>query len=572
MSYGTNLDLVKTQAKRIGSLSWNDLLEWVHDLGAEIQAGSKTAEKDLEDLWYWRCATDIELFTAAYFAHYCQYNFNQFHRDEFASYEFMEAAIRRVRAAPRGYAKSTLKALVKPIHDVCYGLEKFIVLISNTQDQSNQKLRDIRSEVLENPDLAADYNLHFKTRKPGETQFTVYAGKHACLFQSYGSGVEIRGIRFGAFRPSKVIIDDGENSEEVLNEALRKKFEDWFFTVPSQIGSNNTNIEVIGTVLHPDSLLKKLLKNPAYDGKLYKSVIDWSTREDLWNQWTKIYTDLDDPQRMNDAQKFYEVNEKELLRGTKVLWPEKEPYLFLMKELIEKGRRAFMKEKQNEPIGGDEALFELFHYYRETSEGFLIEGKNILIPWKDLKDKDGKWLNAYGVIDPCAGQTKAKANKLSDFACLLSGIKDPKGRLFVHQDWTKRAPPTKQISEVFEHHIEFNYQKFGVETNLFRNLLLPNLVAERKRIESETKKLVKLPFYDIENIENKEKRIYTLEPKVTHGWILFNRSLSQEFMGQHEAYPHVDHDDGPDALEMLWGLVNNRYKAASVSVDAIGGR
>lgn len=508
----------------------------------------------------------------AYFPHYCQHPFNEFHRDLFSTIGFMETAVRRARAAPRGYAKSTLTALIKPIHDVCFSLEKYIVIISNTQDQANQKLRDIRTEVFTNARLVADFGIHFKVRTPGETQYTLYCGDHACMFTSYGAGVEIRGIRFGASRPTKIICDDSEHSEEVLNESIRKKYEDWYFQVVSQIGNEHTNIDFIGTILHPESLLKKLTKNAAYDSKIYKSVIAWSDRQDLWDQWTRIYTDLENPNRKAESDLFYRQNEKDLLKGTKVLWPEKEPYLYLMKELVEKGRRAFFKEKQNEPIGGDEVLFEKLHYYRETSEGILIESSGVVLPWSDFRSKEGKYFNAYGVIDPCTGQTKARAGKSSDYACIPTGLTDHKGRLFVHRDWTKRAAPTKQIDAMFDLHSEFDYQKFGVETNLYRNLLLPNMVAERKRREQETKKIIRLPFYDIEQVENKEKRIYTLEPKVSHGWILFNRALSEEFMRQLEAFPHGDHDDCPDSLEMLWGLVNNRYKAAGVSVDAMGGR
>ena len=83
---------------------------------------------------------------------------------------------------------------------------------------------------------------------------------------------------------------------------------------------------------------------------------------------------------------------------------------------------------------------------------------------------------------------------------------------------------------------------------------------------------MKIPFYDIENRDKKEKRIFTLEPKVSNNWILVNKRLSVEFMDQMEQFPNGDHDDGPDALEMLWGLVNNRYKASPLSLDARGDR
>ena len=536
-------------------------------------------EHEIKAALLWRMATDKELFAAKYFPHYCKYPFNEFHRDMFNDSDFDKRAIRFAGAAPRGTAKSTVIALIEPIHDVCYGLENYIIVISNTQNQSDQKLADIRNEILTNTALVDDYGIHFRTKKPGETQYTVYCGDHACRFESYGAGVEIRGVRFGEHRPTKILLDDAEHSEEVLNEAIRKKYEDWFKESVSKLGSNDTNIKVVGTILHRESLLNHILKNPAYTGKIYKAIVKWSPRQDLWNKWTALYTNLDNPTRFIEAQEFYNQNEVAMLAGTQVLWPEKEPYLFLMKELIEIGKRAFMKEKQNAPMGGDDALFENVHWYRETADGFLIESTGKLIPWDKLKDRKGQWLNSYGVIDPATGQTKAKQGKLGDFSCILTGISDGvpdltghKNRLFVHADSTKRMGPSKFIKEVFEHYLVYDYQKFGVETNLYRDLLLPNLVAERKRREVETKRAIHLPFYDIENVDNKEKRIYTLEPKTTHGWILFNRALSQEFIGQLEAFPHGDHDDAPDALEMLWGLVNNRFKPSAVSMDAMGAR
>lgn len=558
-------DLTSRTIQEIGALTRDQFLAVLQDLET---SGTKS---EIQRYIWARFATDVESFAAYYFSHYCQHDFNELHRDLFTNTSFAQRAIRRVRGAPRGYAKSTLEAFIKPIHDVCYGLESFILMVSNTQSQADQKLADIRTEILTNTELANDYGIHFKTKKPGTTKYILYRQNYACLFASVGAGAEVRGVRFGRYRPTKIICDDMEHSEEVNNEALRKKYSDWFFQVISKLGTKTTNISVIGTVLHPESLLSDLTKNPAYDAKIYKAIKKWSERQDLWDKWTKIYTDLDNPNRKEQADEFYRKNEWELLRGTDVLWNSYESYLDLMKEMIEIGRRAFMKEKQNEPLAGDEILFEKILFYRETSEGLLIEHSGKVVPWDEFKSADGKFLNAYGVLDPAAGQDKQKPGRQSDFAAQLAGLKDRVGRLFVHHDWLERISPTRQIERIFDADEIYDFQKFGVEINLFRNLMMPNIAAERKRREEKLKRTIKVDFYEIENTENKQKRIFTLEPKVTHGWILFNRSLSQTFMRQLESFPHGDHDDGPDALEMLWGLVNNRYKIGGLN-KAVGAR
>lgn len=513
---------------------------------------------DLDDEWcsavYYRCATDIEAFSTIFFPTYTKFPFNTFHLDAFGNYKYGERNIRRADGAPRGFAKSTVKVLFKPIHDICYKLEKFIVIISNTEQQTIQKLRDIQAELIGNDLLIRVYGRLIRGRKNGTTDFIAYNGDHQCRLLALGSGTEMRGIRFGDVRPTKILLDDVEHSEEVENEALREKMENWYDDVISKIGDGDTNIEIVGTVLHQKSLLKRLLKNPRYQSNLYQAVISWADRRDLWDKWTEIYCNLDDDNRLANALKFYNENQLEMDKGVEVLWPEKEPYYRLQEEIIENGLRSFMKEKQNDPMSDTEKIFppESIWWYEETEQGLLIEKTNTLIPWHNL--------TAFGSIDPATGQTKASTKKKSDFAAIVCGYQDLKKRLFVHHDFLKRVAPSVFISEIFNLHERFEFYKFGVETNLFRNLLLANIKAERDRLEKEKGKPILIKFYDIDLVENKEKRIYSLEPKVFHGHILFNKKgLSREFMDQLYDFPKGVHDDGPDALEMLWGLVNNKY-------------
>lgn len=513
-----------------------------------------------------RMATDLELYTVVFFPHYCELEFNQFHRDIFSTFKFGARSLRDVGAAPRGSAKSTLKTLIKPLHDVCYHIERFILIISNTGPLAAQKLKDIRAEILANDDLVSVFGIGFATKNPGETQFLVTCGEHKTYFLAVGRGSQVRGARFGPWRPSKIICDDVEFSEEVNNEQIRTKTENWFFEDVVKVGDHQTNIDFVGTVLHPQALLSKLLRNPAYDGKIYQSVISWSAREDLWQQWREIYTNIENTKRVAESDLFFKINEKEMLRGTKVLWPEKEPYLYLMKEMVEIGRRAFMKEKQNAPLGADEPGFDTIHWYRARNDGIVLEQNDQFIPWKDVKHA------AYGAIDPSTGKKKAKGGKLGDYASLAACYMSPNGRLLVHEDWTKRAGPTKQIQQIFEFHKRYQFVKFGVEINLYRELLMTNIVEERKRLERESGQLLKIPFYEIEQTENKTERIFRLEPRISHGWMVFNRALSEEFKQMIENFPHGEHDDAPDVAEMLWGLTHNRYEASSVSIDIMAGR
>lgn len=519
------------------------------------------SEKEYEETLYDICSFNLEIFSIAYFPHYCTLEPSQFHEDYYDHPRIGEKKLRSATAAPRGYAKTTHRALIRPIHDLCYGNEKFIIILSATDPLAIGKIKDIRDELLTNSDLRKAYKISFDSAKPGATGFVAYAGDHKIRYEGHGRGVEVRGLRWNQFRPSKIVLDDIEDSEEVNNEALRKKDEQWFQDVIGKLGDQGTSIEIIGTILHKQSLLAKTLKNPVYDGRIYRAIEKWSEREDLWVRWKEIYTNLDNPKRVEESEAFYRQNEAEMLRGTKVLWPARESYLDLQKEIIEFGMRSFRKEKQNDPVLDEDAVFTQFHWYTEEREGLRIEKSNILVPWSELEGQ------ARGALDPATGEVKPKAGKLGDYAAILTGYKDSKDRLFLHHAWMERKPPTVFIEQIFELHLRFKYHSFAVETNLFRNLLMQNIVTERKRLEQKDGKIIRIPFYEVENVENKRKRIYQLEPKVTHGWILFNRALSQVLLDQLEQFPHADHDDGPDALEMLWKLVQGVYKPAPMSIN-----
>jgi predicted phage terminase large subunit-like protein len=515
-----------------------------------------------------RCAYDLELFAQIYFPHYCRYRFNEFHSQFFQDHKYPQRNLRRVYIAPRGSAKSTTATLISPIHDLVFKREKFILIISHTQDQAIQKLKDIRSELVENDCLHNDFGNFFQSKMVNASEFTANCGNFSCKFKAVGTGTEIRGIRHKEARPTKIIFDDIEHSERVENEILRKKDAEYFFEVVSKVGSETTNIEGVGTILHEDSLLQKLSKNPIYETKLYKSIISWSDREDLWEQWRSIMMDLENPDRKTQAQAFYEQNKQEMLLNTKVLWPEKEDYLYLQNEILEIGKPAFLQEKQNEPINPEDRVFHQLHYYKKVPEGFYLELNQETVPFTELKNY------CFGALDPATGQTKPAQGAGSDFSCIVVGYLHPKtGRIFVDAEWTKVAPPSVFIQQVFNMNETFHFSKFAVEINLFRNLLMQDLVRERKEREKKAQgKLIQMPFYEIENNSPKRQRIFALEPKVSHGWIVFNRNLSQEFINQISQFPNAAHDDAPDALEMLYNLCHNKYPASPVSLDALGRR
>ena len=164
--------------------------------------------------------------------------------------------------------------------------------------------------------------------------------------EAIGSGKKIRGRRHRNWRPDLFVLDDVENDENVNTPEQRRKLKSWYDKAVSKAGDTYTDIMYIGTVLHYDSLLSKVLANARYRTKKYRAVISWAANQSLWDEWERIYTNLFDADHRENARTFYEANQEAMLEGTQVLWDEKFTYYDLMEMKVSEGMASFNSEMQ----------------------------------------------------------------------------------------------------------------------------------------------------------------------------------------------------------------------------------
>jgi hypothetical protein len=108
---------------------------------------------------------------------------------------------------------------------------------------------------------------------------------------SYAAGQNLRGVRHGKDRPTLIVADDLEDKLQVASEEQRSKLADWFNSTLLKAGTPETNVIVVGTVFHHDSLLSNLLdpaKSPGWKAMRYQAVETFSDRADLWERWGAI--------------------------------------------------------------------------------------------------------------------------------------------------------------------------------------------------------------------------------------------------------------------------------------------
>lgn len=169
-------------------------------------------------------------------------------------------------AAPRGHAKTTVLALAEPLFSAATRREPFTLIVSDTATQAEQRTSDLYAELLENDQLVRAYpHLALPERKDYESKrvkrstrdFITLGG---IRFTSAGAGQSLRGIKDRHQRPSRIIVDDLENDENVRTPEQREKLWDWFTkSLLNLPGAEGARITIIGTILHERSLLARLL-------------------------------------------------------------------------------------------------------------------------------------------------------------------------------------------------------------------------------------------------------------------------------------------------------------------------
>lgn len=173
-------------------------------------------------------------------------------------------------AAPRGFSKSTLVSFAYVIWAVIFKKYRFIVIISATDDLSEDLSQFIRLEFGDNPLILRDFGNLLKD-KGAEGDFIVNETR---IF-ARGKKQANRGFRYREHRPDLIILDDIEKDEESLSSSAVNKTIEIInrALVPSL--SPQGKLIAIGTILRKSSAFAKLVlnDNPYWEKKIFKALM-----------------------------------------------------------------------------------------------------------------------------------------------------------------------------------------------------------------------------------------------------------------------------------------------------------
>lgn len=218
--------------------------------------------------------------------------------------------------APRYHSKTTIKGFLIPIFQALEEPDTFVhyLHVQATDTKANAVNRSIQMEIEHNEELREIYGDLVGPRWTTE-QFVLSNG---VCFTAVGAGQSIRGINWLNRRPDYIMPDDLYDEKDIYNPEATEKKNAWFWSTlyPARAQGQRTSIQVTGTAISELDLMNRLEKLPHVKSRTFQALPKW------------------------DGHPLHEV---------KPLWPEKNSFHSLMRDMEGMTSTIFMREMQNEP-------------------------------------------------------------------------------------------------------------------------------------------------------------------------------------------------------------------------------
>ncbi|MEO5341656.1 MAG: phage terminase large subunit [Magnetococcus sp. MYC-9] len=472
-----------------------------------------------------RARKEFQYFAKTYFPHYISRHDSLLHTYLYNRLPRLIQARNGTKlaiAAPRGEAKSTLVTQIFTLWCAVTGSRKYIPIIMDSQHQAAAMLEAIKAELESNTRLRLDFPTACGSGAVWKAGVMVTAG--GTKIQAFGSGRRMRGLRHGCHRPDMVICDDLENDVNVRSRIQRDRLEEWLRSTVLKLGSADDSMDVlvVGTILHHDSLLSRLLHNPLWESIRFQAILQWPHNMALWDQWQSCLINEGE----EAANAFFRQHRAPMEEGAELSWPKVRNLESLMKIRARDGANAFDAELQNQPLR-ENALFQQLTFWSRRNPNWIL----------------------FGAVDPSMGKSAGRGDPS---AILVGGFDRESGVLDVVEADIRPRLPDRIIDDVIACQRRYGCCLWVVETIQFQEFFKDELVRRSAQ------QGVPIPARGIKPFRDKGLRISSLQPHIANGLIRFHPgqgTLLDQL--RHWGEGNDGHDDGPDALEMLWRAVHD---------------
>ena len=421
----------------------------------------------------------------------------EFHREVVNNLLKLKPGEKIAVIAPRGHAKSTLCSLIFPLHRILFGEERFVLLISESEMQSKYLLEAIGDEIEHNEKLQYFFGNRMgevwgKEEKEVITGFNEDGSvSGSCKLMVRGTGQKVRGLKYGAYRPTLTIIDDGEGDGNTATPMQRDKFRRWIDTavVP---GSDDAKIVFVGTIVDEEAYLNNVAGSRAFNKEGERIAIGWKS---LFYQ--SIIQDTPEHEFVSSCREVLDGN------GTpKVLWEDRRPHSWLMAKLEEAKSKGdmgyFFQEYQNVPMDDSFRVFKKDDiqywdgYYRRDGDVDLLS----------IKDGDASReiaVNMFIGVDPASSEN-IKAN----YSVVMVVAVDKEFNVYVVDYFRGQVAPVDGADKLFE--LADMYHPRDIKIEETGHVMLADYVRRHSKetgrfYNINTRKAIKAKYYRIKQMQ-----------------------------------------------------------------------
>ena len=442
-----------------------------------------------------------------YFAHYflkdTVYDETPWFHKEIYNYLERDDIKKLAIICPRGHAKSTLSAKIYVLHRVLfanYTDTRFIIMVSESLDQSINLMKDVKDELEFNATLREFFG-HLFTSGLKWTETDIITSNGVRVW-ARGSRQRIRGSKYRNRRPDLIILDDFESELNTETPEQRDKLKKWInAAVLPAVDPKRGKVFLIGTIIHEDAYLADI-KNDI------EGLLGWHKR-------------------------MYKAG----LAEGKALWDARYPLEKLQQihdELAAQGyEHIYYQEYENEAVTPGSGLAKEIkqdqweYFWSEEADCWFI-------------NVDGVWKSMFTFLgyDPALGKAGGDAT-----GEVVLGV-DSDGHNHILAVAELRIGVFEVLERIFAQVKEWHVRNVNIESISFQEVLRDSLYQMMPQ------KGIYFGVIDYKPKDKKATRLQGLTPYYYGGNISHN-GFFPNLVSQLRMFPKTQHDDLLDALWMV---------------------
>jgi predicted phage terminase large subunit-like protein len=427
-------------------------------------------------------------------------------------------------AAPRRHAKTTAITTTYTLACLLFRERGYALIVSDTVTQAVQFLGDIKRELLTNDQLRQLFKVKEFVKDADDDFICVCEDGYMFRVQAKGSEQKVRGLIWNGKRPDLIVCDDLENDEIVMNKDRREKFRNWFYGALLPVVSYRGIVRYVGTILHSDSLLERLMPKK-YDSKtIVESLKQYTTRRGAWK--AVKYRAHDD-----DFEEF--------------LWPEmaisaakqeglttaKQYFTYLRESFIEQGlAEKYSQEYLNMPI--DES-----HTYFKRPDFLEMKGEDYERP-----------VHFYITADLAISEAER-----ADYTVFVISAVDENRKIYIRDVVRARMDGREIVDTILALEKAWRPEVFGIEEMQVSKAIGPFLREEMLK-QNVFPNLHQLKHHG----KDKHSRAKSMQARTRAHTVKFDKSGDwyQAFEDECCTFPRAKNDDQFDAFAYLGMLLD----------------